>query len=101
MLNIYKEIEHLKELGIDPELAESIVKLHTKSDANLVTKADLKAELQELKIEMLKADNELKQEISDIKGDIKALNRDKILDRTLLAGIFLMMLGYLIKTFIH
>lgn len=101
MLNIHKEIEHLKELGIDPELAESIVKSHTKGDANLVTKADLKAELQELKIEMLKADNELKQEISDIKGDIKALNRDKIFDRGLLLGIFLMMLGYLIKTFIN
>lgn len=104
-LNTYKEIEHLKKLGASTELAEAIVELHTKSDEHLVTKGDLNRDIgdlkSELKSQIYESKNDLKLELAKIEGEIKAINRDKILDRSLLIGIFLMMIGYLIKTLVH
>jgi hypothetical protein len=76
ILDTYKEIEHLKEVGADLELAKAIVELHTKSDEHLVTKADLKAEIDRIE-SMMKV------------------------DRALLLGVFLMLLCIFIKIIIN
>jgi hypothetical protein len=72
ILDTHKEIIHLKELGFDEKKAEGIVQLHVKTSEQLATKAD----------------------IAHLEDIMK-------FDRTLLVGIFLMMLVYLIKTFVH
>lgn len=105
-------------------------KLHAKSDEHFATKGDLKDTEYRLNIAILSTNHEIKEtelrlkaeivklegSISNVEtklegaisnvearltGEIKALNRDKILDRSILIGVFLMMIGYLIKTFIH
>lgn len=41
-------IEHLKELGFDEKKAEGIIELHIESGSNLVTKEDLKSDINRL-----------------------------------------------------
>jgi hypothetical protein len=106
-LHTHKEIEHLKKLGVSPELAEAIVELHTKSDEHLVTKSDLntatvalKSELNTatvaLKSEIHESKSDLKLELVKIEGEIKALSNSKWFDRSLAIAI----LGFFITSYI-
>lgn len=56
-------IEHLKEVGAKPELAEAIVELHIESGEQLATKHDLKDTKNELRAEIQQVKNELRGEI--------------------------------------
>ncbi len=87
-------------------------KLHAKSDEHFATKGDLKdtehhfdIAILNIKHEIKETELQLKHEIKEtelrLTGEIKAFNRDKTIDRSILIGVFLMMIGYLIKTFIH
>ena len=62
-LDTHATIREFQEAGMDPRQAEVVVAAISRSDAELVTKSDLKAELAEVKAE-------LKQDIVNLKADM-------------------------------
>ena len=86
-IDTHATIRELEDAGMDSKQAEVVVAVISRSDAELATKADLKAELAAVRadIEKLgistKADlaavkAELKQDIADLKGEIAGLKAD-------------------------
>ena len=65
-LDTHATIREFQEAGMDSRQAEVVVAAISRSDAQLATKADLKAEITAVK-------SELKQEIATVKSDIKLL----------------------------
>ena len=54
-LDTHATIKHLENAGMDSRQAEAIVEAISRSDAELATKSDLKAEIAELKAEVFRA----------------------------------------------
>ena len=65
-LDTHATIREFQEAGMDSRQAEVVVAAISRSDAQLATKADLKAEITTVK-------SELKHEIAAVKSDIKLL----------------------------
>ena len=86
-IDTHATIRELEDAGMDSKQAEVVVAAISRSDAELATKSDLKAELAAVRadIEKLgistKADlaavkAELKQDIADLKGEMAGLKAD-------------------------
>ena len=68
-IDTHATIRELEDAGMDSRQAEVVVAAISRSDAELATKSDLKAELAAVKAE-------LKQDIADLKGEIAGLKAD-------------------------
>ena len=73
-LDTHATIREFQEAGMDSRQAEAVVAAISRSDAELATKSDLKAEIAavkaELKAEIAAVKAELKQDIADLKTDM-------------------------------
>ncbi|MDE2755677.1 MAG: hypothetical protein OXI92_03905 [Acidobacteriota bacterium] len=67
-LDTHATIKQLEEAGMDSRQAEAVVAVMSRSDAELATKTDLKAEIADLKVEIAEVRSELKQDIADLKA---------------------------------
>ena len=68
-IDTHATIRELEDAGMDSKQAEVVVAAISRSDAELATKSDLKAELAAVKAE-------LKQDIADLKGELAGLKAD-------------------------
>ena len=65
-LDTHATIRELEDAGMDSRQAEAVVAAISRSDAELATKADLKAETTDLKAEIA----DLKAEIANLKSEV-------------------------------
>ena len=66
-LDTHATIREFQEAGMDSRQAEVVVAAISRSDAELATKADLKAEIAAVKTEIVEVKAELKQDIAELK----------------------------------
>jgi hypothetical protein len=89
-------IEHLKEVGAKPELAEAIVELHIESGEQLATKHDLKDAKSELKGDINRLDSKIDNIASGLRSDIRDLIKDISWLKTISIANFTLLLGGII-----
>jgi len=69
-IDTHATIRELEDAGMDPRQAEVVVAAISRSDAELATKSDLKAEIAELRGNIEKLEASTKADIANLKAEV-------------------------------
>ena len=75
-IDTHATIRELEDAGMDSKQAEVVVAAISRSDAELATKSDLKAEIAAVKTEIAAVKADFKAEISAVKTEIAGVKAD-------------------------
>ena len=70
-LDTHATIKQLEDAGMDPRQAEAVVAAISRADAELATKADLKAEITAVRADIDKLETSTKAGMAALKADLK------------------------------